>query len=42
MSLTKTGSESNFVTNWRIFLTYRLQRSYSWLTEQCAENCDLI
>jgi len=40
MSLAKAGSESNFVTNW-IYLTYRLRRSYSWLTVQLAENRDL-
>jgi len=29
MSLEKTGSKSNFVTN-LISLTYRLRRCYSW------------
>jgi len=29
-----------FPTNW-ISLTYRLRRSYSWLTVQLAENCVL-
>jgi len=41
MSLAKTESETNFVTNW-ISLTYTLRRSYSWLTVQFAETCDLI
>jgi len=42
MYLARTGSESNFVTNW-ISFTLHTAKKLTWLTitVQLAENCDL-